>query len=85
MADTIRHFEQQTPSTMCSVLYQVVHPKIKFHIHTEQCCDRLKFETSAAQKKKARLKKERRRRRRRKKKKKTHLGQVFQSVTSFET
>ena len=43
--------------------------------HTEQSCYRLKFETSAAKKKK-------------KKKnmlKKTHLGQVFQSVTSFET
>ena len=53
MTDTIRHFEQQTSSTLCSVLYQVVHPKIKFHIHTEQSCDRLKFETeSAAQKKK---------------------------------
>ena len=34
--------------------------------------DRPKFDTSAAQEKK-------------KKKKKTHLGQVFQSVTSFET
>ena len=40
--------------------------------HTEQSYDRLNFDTSAAQKKK-------------KVKKKTHLGQVFHSVTSFET
>ena len=39
--------------------------------HTEQSCDRLKFDTSAAQKKNNF--------------KKPHLGQVFQSVASFET
>ena len=31
MTDTIKLFEQQTSSTLCSVLY-LVHPKIKFHI-----------------------------------------------------
>ena len=31
MTDTIKHFEQQTSSTLCSVFY-LVHPKIKFHI-----------------------------------------------------
>ena len=71
MTDIIKHFEQQTSSTLCSVLYQVVHPKIKFHIHTEQSCDRLKLEMSAAQEKKML--------------KKVHFGQVFQFVTSFET
>ena len=51
MTDTIKHFEQQTSSTLCSVLYPV-HPKIKFHnFHTEQSCDRLKSDTSAAQRK----------------------------------
>ena len=41
--------------------------------HTDQSCDRIKFEMSAAQKKKKKVKK------------KMHLGQVFQSVTIFET
>ena len=45
--------------------------------HTEQSCDRLKFDTSAAQKKTKQNKNV--------KKKKMHLGQVFQSVTSVET
>ena len=60
--------EQQTFSTMCSVLYRV-HPKIKFHISKlwptqiwHVCCSGKK-----------------------KLLKKTYLGQVFQSVTSFET
>ena len=72
MTDTIKHFEQQTSSTLCSVMY-LVHPKIKFHLSywtklwptqiLHVCCSggggrRLK---------------------------KTHLGQIFQSVTSFET
>ena len=55
MTDTIKHFEKHTSSTLCSVLY-LVHPQIKVHIsyifHTEQSCDRLKFDTSAAQQKK---------------------------------
>ena len=68
MTDTMKHFEQQTSSTLCSVLY-LVHPKSS-SIGLFQSCDRLKSDTSAAQKKK---------------KKKTHLGQVFQSVMSFET
>ena len=51
MRDTIKHSEQQTSSTMCSVLY-LVHPKIKFHIYTEQSCDWLKLKLSVAQKKK---------------------------------
>ena len=44
----MKHFEQQTPSTLCSVLY-VVHPKSSSIF---QSCDRLKSDTSAAQKKK---------------------------------
>ena len=71
MTDTMKHFEQQTFSTLCSVLY-LVHPKRKFIF---QSCDRLKSDTSAAQKKK----------KKKKHVKKTHLGQVFQFVTSFET
>ena len=48
MTDTIKYFEQQTPSTLCPVLY-LVHPHIKYFIfHTEQLCDRLKSDTSAA-------------------------------------
>ena len=69
MTDTMKHFEQQTCSTLCSVLY-LVHPKSSSIF---QSCERLKSDTSAAQKKKKLFKK------------KPHLGQVFQSVTSFET
>ena len=43
--------------------------------YSEQSCDRPKFDTSAAQKKKEKKKEV----------KKTALGQVFQSITSFET
>ena len=46
--DTMKHFEQQTSSTLCSVLY-LVHPKPSSIF---QSCDRLKSDTSAAQKKK---------------------------------
>ena len=69
MTDTVKHFEQHTSLTLCSVLY-LVHPKSS---STFQSCERLKSDTSAAQEKKKLLKK------------KAHLGQVFQSVTSFET
>ena len=72
MTDTMKHFEQQT-STLCSVLY-FVHPKSSSIF---QSCKRLKSDTSAAQKKKKKKKK--------KLLKRPHLGQVFQSVTSFET
>ena len=68
----MKHFEQQTSSTLCSVLY-LVHPKSSSIF---QSCDRLKSDTSAAQKKRKKEKNTL---------KKTHLGQVFQSVTSFET
>ena len=69
MTNTMKHFEQQTSSTLCSVLY-LAHPKSSSIF---QSCDRLKSDTSAAQeKKKKRLKKPR-------------LGHVFQFVTSFET
>ena len=47
MTDTMKHFEQQTSSTLCSVLY-LVHPKSSSIF---QSCYRLKSDTSAAQKK----------------------------------
>ena len=69
----IKHFEQQT-SVFCVLSCILFIQKSSSLFHTEQSCDRLKFETSAAQEKKMI------------KKKKTHLGQVFQSFTiSFET
>ena len=74
MTDTMKHFEQQTSSTLCSVLY-LVHPKSSSIF---QSCERLKSDVSTAQKKTKQNKTV-------KKKKKMHLGQVFQSVTSFET
>ena len=45
MTDTMKHFEQQTSSTLCSALY-LVHPKSSSIF---QSCDRLKSDTSAAQ------------------------------------
>ena len=47
----MKHFEQQTFSTLCSILC-LVHPKLKFIF---QSCDRLKSDTSAAQEKKKRI------------------------------
>ena len=47
MIDTMKHFEQQTSSILCSVLY--LHPKASSIF---QSCDRLKSDTYAAQKKK---------------------------------
>ena len=70
MKDTIRHFGQQTSSTLCFVLY-LVHPKIKFHISywtkvvTDSNLAPLLRGIKCL--------------------KKLHLGQLFQSVTSFET
>ena len=51
VTDTIKHFEQQTSSTLCSVLY-LVHPKIKFHISYWTNCDRLKPAAQGKKKKK---------------------------------
>ena len=48
MTDTMKYFEQQTFSPLCSVLY-LVHQKSS---PIFQSCDRLKSDTSAAQKKK---------------------------------
>ena len=48
MTDTMKHLEQQTSSTLCSVFY-LVHPKSSSIF---QSCDRLKSDTSAAQKNK---------------------------------
>ena len=70
MKNTMKHFEQQTSSTLCSVLYIVLIQKSSSIF---QSCDRLRSDTSAAQEKK------------KKGLKKTRLGQVFQFVTSFET
>ena len=72
MTDTMKHFEQLTFSTLCSVLY-LVHPKIKFHISKLWPTHNL---TRLLLRKKKKKKKTF---------KKPHLGQVFQSVTSFET
>ena len=53
MTDTMKHFEQQTSSTLCSVLY-LVHPKSSSIF---QSCERLKSDMSAAQKRKRKGKK----------------------------
>ena len=74
MADTMKHFEQQTSSTL--VFYLVsCSSKIKFRISKlwptqiwHVCCS----EKKKKKKKNTHIKK-------------PHLGQVFQSVTSFET
>ena len=58
--------------------------KISSIYHSEQSCDQLKFETSAAQKKKM-LKNKNKNKTKTNIKKNTHLGLVFQSVPSFET
>ena len=60
---------------LCSALY-LVHPKSSSIF---QSCDRLKSDTFAAQEKKKQQQQQQ------KTLKKTHLGQVFQSLTSFET
>ena len=49
MTDTMKHFEQQTSSTLVFCLVSCTS-KIKFHIF--QSCDQLKSDTFAAQKKK---------------------------------
>ena len=54
MTDTMKHFEQQTSSTLCSVLY-LVHPKSSSIF---QSCEQLKSDTSGAQKKKQNKKKQ---------------------------
>ena len=53
MTDTIKHFEQQTSSTLCSVLY-LVHPKNQSSsiCQTEQSCDQLKSDIKKMFKKK---------------------------------
>ena len=71
MTDTITHFEQQISSTLCSALY-LVHPKIKFHISYWTKLWTTQIWNVCCSEKKEKLKK-------------MHLGQVFQSVTSFET
>ena len=66
MTDTMKHFEQQTSSILCSVLY--LHPKASSIF---QSCDLLKSDTYAAQKKKK--KKKKKKTLKKKKKKKTAL------------
>ena len=73
MTDTMKHFENRLLQ-LC-VLSCILFIQKSSSIF--QSCNRLKSNTSAAQEKKKNRKK--------KKKKKPHLGQVFQSVTSFET
>ena len=70
----------------CSLFIQ----KSSSIFHTEQSCDRLKSDTSAAQKKTNKQTDKNKNKQTDKNKnttfkKKLHLGQVFQSVTSFET
>ena len=48
MTDTMKHFEQQTSSTLCSVLH-LIHQKSSSIF---QSCEQVKFDMSAAQKKK---------------------------------
>ena len=72
MTDTIKHFEQQTSLQRCVLSCILFIQKSSSIFHTEQSCDRLKSDTSAAQKGGGGPLK-------------MHLGQVFQSVTSFET
>ena len=74
MTNTMKHFEQQTSSTLCSVLY-LAHPKIKFHISKLWPTQILHVCCSGKKKKK----------KKKKRSKKPRLGQVFQFVTSFET
>ena len=47
MTDIMKHFEQQTSSTLCSVLC-LVHPKSSSIF---QSCDQLKSDTAAQKKK----------------------------------
>ena len=49
MKNTMKHFEQQTSSTLCSVLYILLIQKSSSIF---QSCDRLRSDTSAAQEKK---------------------------------
>ena len=89
----MKHFEQQTSSTLCSVLY-LAHPKIKFHISQlwptqiwHVCCSGKKKQKNKKQNKQKNKTKQNKTKQKKKKKrsKKPRLGQVFQFVTSFET
>ena len=71
MTDTIKHFEQQTSSTHVFCLVSC-SSKIKFHI-SKLWPTQIWHVCCSEKKKKIKMFK------------KTHLGQVFQSVTSFET
>ena len=81
MTDTMKHFEQPTSSTHVFCLQ--VSCILFIHISSSifQRYDRLKSDTSAAQGEKTKTKQQQQK----KNVKKTHLGQVFQSVMSFET
>ena len=94
MTGTIKHFEPQTSSTLRLVFCLVSSCSSKNQVlifNTAQSYDRLGFDTSAAQKKtkqnktKQKNKNKNENKNKTKQKKKKHLGQVFQSVTSFET
>ena len=54
MTDSIKHFEQQTSLTLCSWILFIQKSSSIFQ--TEQSCDRLKSDTSAAQNKKTKTK-----------------------------
>ena len=83
MTDTIKHFGQQTffNSVLCLVSCSSKNQVPYFILN--KGCDPLKFDTSAAQEKTKT--KTKNKNKTKKVKKKMHLGQVFQSVTSFET
>ena len=70
MTDTMKHFEQQTSSTLCSFIQNQVP---YFKAATDSNLTRLL------------LRKKKQNKTKQNKTKQTHLGQVFQSVTSFET
>ena len=89
MTDTMKHFEQQTSSTLCSVLY-LVHPKsssIYFKAVDDSNLTCLLLRKKLTNKQKQNKTKQNKKKKNPNKtvKKKQHLGQVFQSVTSFET
>ena len=67
MTDTIKHFLYNRLIQLCVLSCIWFIHKSSSIFHTEQSCDRLKFDMFAAQEKKKNVKK----------KKKNYLGQVF--------
>ena len=75
MTDTIKNTLNNRLLQLCVLSLYLVHPKIKFHIFIlNKVVTDSNLTLLLLRKKK-----------KKKKKKKTHLGQFFKSVTSFET